>query len=193
MLIPEGFAQVNYEWGGIGLPSFGETTIGVDLDGFTDDPDDAAQAMSVAMSGNVMAHMTSNITLLNTHVKYGPNLTGAEGNYPTSIIGTLGEATTTPNVAYLIKKNTAAGGRMNRGRFYLPGVAEASVDQAGVVADVRRTGLNEKLALYKAAVEASGLSLVLLHSPTSPVLTPTAITSLTCDARAATQRRRMRR
>lgn len=100
------------------------------------------------------------------------------------------------NCAYLIRKRTDAAGRRGRGRFYLPGVAEANVSPTGVLDGVLLPEANTAAAAFLTGVQAltSVQDMVVLHRSeglgTEPA--PTPVTSLVADTRIATQRRRLR-
>lgn len=101
------------------------------------------------------------------------------------------------NSAYLVHKRTAVGGRGGRGRMYLPGCAEGSVSDTGVVASGTLTTFNTAWAGFLSDV-TSGLfitELVVLHDSSGGTAgdPPAVITSLTMDSVIATQRRRLRR
>lgn len=105
--------------------------------------------------------------------------------------GAGGGAGLVPNTSYLIKKGTGLSGRGNRGRMYLMGCDEPSVDEAGRVASGKLTGLVTEITAWLTAVDAIGNNMVLLHH--NLVATPTVITSWTPEPVVATQRRRMAR
>jgi hypothetical protein len=96
------------------------------------------------------------------------------------------------NSALLVRKNTAAGGRKNRGRMYVPpfNVEEDSVTVSGSFdsgfVTAQTGGWN---ALHIALVD-DDIPPWLFHS--DPADEPTPITSFTAQSVAATQRRRMR-
>lgn len=100
-----------------------------------------------------------------------------------------------PNSAVLIKKSTASGGRRNRGRCYVPGLAIRSlVSPAGIIdsaflADLQ-TNLDTFLATVNAGTGFNPTNLGVLHS--EPPAAPAVITGLTADAKVVTQRRRLR-
>jgi len=100
-----------------------------------------------------------------------------------------------PNTAVLVKKATASGGRRNRGRMYVPGLAIRSlVTPAGIIdpsflADFQ-TNLDTFLSYVNAGTGFSATNLGVLHS--EPPSAPAVITALTADNKVATQRRRLR-
>lgn len=137
---------------------------------------------------------------------------------------TAGSASNAPlpqNCAMLVKKLTAAAGRRNSGRMYLPSgyLPEADVDPNGRIAGSalvdqmnRANQFYENLRDSTAPILAddrTSFQPVILHSPpkppppvqgsnvppvaAGPTEPPTDITSLTVDPVIATQRGRMRR
>lgn len=95
-----------------------------------------------------------------------------------------------PQVCYLLQKVTGFAGRKNRGRMYLPGVAEPSVAASGQVTIGK---LTELAALAAAALSnwgTNGADLVILH--TDPADTPRPVVEMPPSNRVATQRRRLR-
>lgn len=103
-------------------------------------------------------------------------------------------ATAPPNVAALIRKHTAAAGRANRGRMFVPGVTDSQLEDDGKFASGEYTSwLTAATGLFQDLTTAS-IPPFILHSPASGggVPAPTAITSLTVDQLCSTQRRRLR-
>jgi hypothetical protein len=100
-----------------------------------------------------------------------------------------------PNCALLVRKATASGGRRNRGRMYIPGLAlRPSTSPAGVLDGGAFSALDSDAAAFRIAVEASPLvgpdGLLLFHSESPATATP--ITQLLVQQKIATQRRRLR-
>ena len=104
--------------------------------------------------------------------------------------GTVSGDPMTPQVAYLVKKLTALGGRRNRGRFYLPGVVESKVDGAGNVLGAFQTTIQTSMDDFMTDTGAADIGVVILHSDGG---TPTDVTSLQVEPKVATQRRRLKR
>jgi hypothetical protein len=101
------------------------------------------------------------------------------------------------NSSWLVHKSTGFGGRRNKGRMYVPGVFESSVNDIGQVDGTAISDWNGSLATFRTAILAvAGVSaLSLLHTPSDDDPTPTGtdVTALTMDSVIATQRRRLRR
>lgn len=117
----------------------------------------------------------------------------------TSAGGTAHSATT-PNVTFLLHKDTGLPGRFNRGRLFLPGVSEQDVDAVGTVAGSKITELELARGNFETVLTTFHFSPVILHRDfstdggvTFTHRDPTTIVGLRFDALAATQRRRMRR
>lgn len=201
LVIPATFAQVVMNFSHPSTPRQMSVTFGVEYDPLGPDAgvqiaDRAAQAW---VDSTLRDRTDSSITLASIDVTIGPT--------PDPIIfskayGTAGNtAFETPplNTALLVRKNSAVGGRANRGRFYWPGLlAETDVNEVGIInpASVTaiQTDFNAFFTELAAAAEPgqASLAMVVLHDEDSPATVPTPVTSLSVDGLAATQRRRMR-
>jgi hypothetical protein len=113
--------------------------------------------------------------------------------------GTEAHTACTGNIAFLLKKVTAIGGRKGRGRSYVPGVSEQDVDPLGVVSSSKLTELQGALDAFNQAKDVGHWSLVLLHSigkgqdPAIDGMDPTPLTDIKWSSQVATQRKRMPR
>lgn len=169
---------------------------------------------SVAATNNILDVMTARIGPLlgasyvtrGSHVLWGqdaPDDVRIDGTGGT--VNGTGSAPLPNNTAMLVKKSTTEGGRRGRGRMFIPGIQEASVDDAGVIAAATRTlyqtELNTMLANLVGLPEVAAAALFRPARaagpggvpPFLPGLPPAQIVGLTLDQRVATQRRRMRR
>lgn len=191
-LIPSGFAQINWKFAGTSAPNGAEVTLGVDISSYTGTPADAAGDAIAAYNSAVDSIMPATVTLASVLVKFGPNATGPSAEVTSGNAGSGGGASTSPNVAWLVHKNTALGGRAGRGRMYWPGVQESEVDPSGNLTTAFQTGAQTAMNNFLAALATDLLIPVVLHGAASPLSAPTTITGLTVDGRAATQRRRLR-
>lgn len=191
MTIPVDYAQCNFQFAGVGLPTGAEVTLGIAVDSFVGGPQDIADAVATAFNaGDLNQLYSEDITCTKVVVKFGPDSTG-----PTyeSLIGAVGGSTgeaAGPGVALLVKKVTALGGRKNRGRLYFPGIPEGSVDSAGAVAGGFLTAAEGAFTDLVTDLNAVNLPPMVLHSGSE---TPTEILELVPQATTATQRRRLRR
>lgn len=193
-IIPVGFAQINFRMTGFGVPYGAECVLGVEFGSFPAPTpsliaDDAADAWAV----HIMPRMTADITLSEVSCKFGPNDTGPQGTVSRAVVGGVAQAGVTPNVAVLVRKNTAGGGRRNRGRMYVPGQPEAPLNANG---DLTAPELNAWQVAFDGfynALTTGALEPVVLHSPgISATPPPTGILGFSVQARVATQRDRLR-
>lgn len=194
MIIPDGYAQVNLKFGGAAAPTGAEMTFGVDVTGFTGDPLDAATAVANAWNVEDMPEQqVDGIELQGVLVKFGPNATGPSAELGVSIPGTVSQDGSPPMVSALISKTTAFGGRAGRGRMFMPGVPEQSVNEAGALGDTYVGNLQGAATAFAANMVLADLPPVLLHAEGSPISTPTPVTNFVVQTQSATQRRRNRR
>lgn len=193
MHIPTGYAQVNLLLAGDALPNGGEVTFGVDNQSADYTAATCATLIEADLAGaqDIWDTTRNKVEVVGIKVKLGPNETGPMAILATSIVGDNSSPEVLPNVAYLLRKNTAAGGRKGRGRLYWPGVSISDVTDGGVITSGIVTEQQAGWNAFIAALETSQLDMVLLHAE-SPT-TPFKVTSMTCDAKIATQRRRLRR
>lgn len=192
-IIPVDFAQITWLFTGAGLPHGAAVTLGVDVSTFAGSPTDAANDARDAFAGEVMTFLNSAAVLTETNVKFGPTATGPTGVSTGSTAGTGATAGMAPNSTFLVHKATLFGGRAGRGRMFLPGVAESSVDQAGAIDSGTVTALQGGIDQLIVELNAAGMIPVLLHGVGSPLTVPSTITTMTVDSTVATQRRRLRR
>lgn len=108
-----------------------------------------------------------------------------------------------PQVCYLVKLRTGSGGRGGRGRWYLPGVDEGKVDEAGKLTAGFVASANTGLANFLSGVGDGGnvgfasYALAVVSHYRGGILRPdgpkvSTVTALTMDPVVATQRRRLR-
>lgn len=153
---------------------------------------------------NLDNETNSLLTLGTVRVKKGPMEDGPFGVVNTANTGNKAASAASPNVAYLVRKNTALGGKKGSGRLYMPGVAEADVNENGDLVAARLTALQSAWQNFHAALQTATVPMYLAHSHgtyvntkgqtiTVPAITPSEVTSLSLDNRVATQRRRLRR
>lgn len=147
--------------------------------------------------------MNSLVTLSACRVKKGPMEDGPFAEVSTSNSGASVSPPCPPNVAYLIRKITPLGGKMGQGRMYQPGVPEAGVGEDGTIVSGTRSSTEAGWSAFLAAMDGAGFPMALGHmfgdyvnrkgvTIIVPARAPTDVTALTVDAKAATQRRRLR-
>jgi hypothetical protein len=194
VIIPVNYAQANIRMTGAAVPSGAEITMGFNKELYGGTPAAAANEIRTAFgSSAIRALLTVALNIESVLVKYGPNDTGPAGESTGVLVGTAAGTAVSPNVAVLIKKNTGFGGRTGRGRFYIPGIPEAHINESGAILPSAITSWGSALEAFRTVLVSLGLVPTLLHAPLSPVQVPMPITSFTVDGTGATQRRRMRR
>lgn len=196
VIIPEGFFNTSFIFNCQGLTDEIITSLAT-----IDDPLDPRTATSMADSmrniwgaaGRPFAagNMTTEYTFVGCRTTKTVDGEPVLGESLTSIVGTQSIDSIPANTAVLVKKNTAAGGRRNRGRMFLPAVALQGSDvlPSGFLATGEQAARQTQVSDALAAMLAADIFPVLLHSDGG---TPTAIVSLAVASQVATQRRRMR-
>lgn len=145
-------------------------------------------------SGSMNSKLDSNVTMSEVTVRLGTD--GGEdliGSAVNTIAGTAGLSSPPPNVAVLIYKRTARGGRRGRGRLYVPWfVGSTNMTEDGVIAAATITALATSIGTWFTALQTRNVPMYLLHSPgkTTPGA-PNEVTSLVLSNVVATQRRRL--
>jgi len=196
MLIPVGYADYILRWSVSGDTELMQSHIGLDVGGAGGDYDEVLDEASVAFSTRMNAFFSDEVILVETEL-----VVGQDGGDPLTfqkVMGTTGTDSAfplPPNVAVLIKKNTASGGRRNRGRMYLPGIGlTGDVTPAGVLGGTLAADISTAMELWRAdllaAANTGPLTPVILHSEVPSL--PTVVTQLSCEPKVATQRRRLR-
>ncbi len=198
-LLPIGFGQVLHELRLTGDPEPMAVTYGVKLDaGGVPDPAltcDQLHEFFFTAFGTLIAN---DYTLFSTELKWNESLgVGVQLNlHVEPKVCTSASAALPQNTAALISKRSAQAGRRHRGRLYLPGLAEGSVDAKGVInanlAGDFAAKLGPWLTNLRTLVPAVD-EMVILHSTgISGAPTPTVVTQLLLDPIVSTQRRRLR-
>lgn len=171
-------------------------TFGVDP---TDtDPALVAANIITAMTGvgSLQGIVDSTATFRRVRVSLGQD--GAEdtiADVAISLPGLNSVTSVPPNCALLVHKRTARGGRRGRGRLYIPwAMAGSSVDEAGVINASILTGLQTKATQFLSSLTTNNVPMVVLHNlGISTMGPPNLVTSVVCDTRIGTQRRRLGR
>lgn len=191
-IIPAGYAQVNLQFTGPSAPTGAEMTFGFDVN-VAFPPASYAESVADKYVEHILPHITDGLTLTGALCKFGPNDTGPSAEFGVVESGTSATPSVPPNVALLIRKATAAGGRAGRGRAYQPGIAEGNVDASGVVDPADLAVYQTDWDAFHAALVADGIIPVVLHGAGSPISIPSEVTSFNVAGVVATQRRRLRR
>ena len=196
MIIPDAVhGQANFRFTGPAAPTGAEVTCGFAIEvGGPILPVDIANAFITEWNTTIRTVQHSNVTLDSVYVKTGPNATGSDGAKPAGLNGAIGGDCAPANLAILVRKVTATGGKRGRGRMYWPGVPEAYIDSAGVLGAGVLAAWQTQASAFLAAMDGWNLPLCLLHSPGISIPpAPTDIVALTVQGTAGTQRQRMRR
>lgn len=188
MIIPVGYGHVQHIFRQDGTDRKAAITFGVQLQG-VDFGENRVEDLHQLFGTEMMGEFTANTTLERTLLKYGPQATGPTFEYAQDIAGPASVGVAPPNVTFLVRKRTALGGRANRGRLFLPGVAEAAVQNGGEIAAGTIAALQTACNDWLAGLTTLQMPMVLLHNASSD---PTDVSQLVVDSTAATQRRRLR-
>lgn len=104
--------------------------------------------------------------------------------------GTSAGAALPPNVATLMTKSTGSTGRHNRGRMYLPGVAEGVINEGGFLEAGVQAAYQLAASTFFNSLAADQIPMHILHGDAA--IPPTLVLQLLVRDKCATQRRRLR-
>lgn len=196
MPTPPGFAECSYEFRQVGLTRPAYVTFGID----PSDTDPGVIALSLQAcflaAGSWKTILDSTATLTAIRVSLGTDGSGDLVTvFSTNQVGGMAALTTPPNVAMLVHKSTARGGRRGRGRMYLPWVLQSTqVDEGGTINAAAITTATAAMSAWRTALTTALCPLVLLHGiGKTSIPAPDAVTSLSVDRLVGTQRRRLGR
>lgn len=193
MVIPDGYGQLNFIFTGQAVPTGAQVTFGFQ-NSLEKTFGEVLGAIASAIGEVDFGQFIENDSELSTAlIKLGPSATGPSGEAPVGLTGDAGSDGTAPNLALLVKRFTAAGGRSGSGRLFWPFVMTSWLSDDGSIGAGTVTSVTDEFNAFSTAMAGHDLPLFLLHSESSPVELPTEITGFLCDPLAATQRRRMRR
>ena len=196
MPTPPGVADVSVGYIQTGMSRAAFITFGVDPTDTNPAVINASVFNAVTAAGSLNSQMDATATLSRIRVSLG---TDGQGDIVSDIAyTTAGGRTLTsspPNVALLVHKRTAAGGRRGRGRLFIPFcLATADISESGIVQTSQVTTLQTAMNAFLTALTTQTVPMVLLHQTgLTPIGAPTAVTSLTVDKLVSTQRRRLGR
>ncbi len=194
LVIPVGYGLAAWHTRTTGDPEDMIWTVGLNLSGATDQTQ-VPFLMRTVWDDHLQSLTSSAVTLVATKVKMGPVSTGPTYELADPLVGTNGGSLAPPNCAVLVKKLTATGGRRGRGRAYLPGISSVSgsLNSGGNFSEANAADVSA--AMQAMADDMASDTTIgeapwcVLHSDSSA---PSLITSLVCEPKLATQRRRMR-
>lgn len=194
MEIPEGFANVRYVFTNAAIQDPMGFTLGCQpLPGMDAEAvADAARVQWTTVFGYSPTVIISGWRFEGCMVTLTKAGQPTVGDSLVPVVGSLASPGAVAHTAVLVRKQTAAGGRKNRGRMYWPpfSLKEISVGVAGELESVFLAGLQDSMAVWHTGMVGDDIPPWLLH--TSPADTPTPITSFAVQGIAATQRRRIR-
>lgn len=193
--IPIGYAQATMRFSVAGDSEWMACTLGIYDGGAGFDPlayangwIDAWDASAFTTATELAAGWSVGSSFVTTMLPSGP--VTIETGIP--LAGTRVGQSLPNNCAALIRKQTALGGRRNKGRFFLPSgyLLETEVNQVGTIDPARVATLQSASTGLITALGVEGLVPVLFHE--NGIGTST-ITALLVQPKLATQRTRMRR
>lgn len=201
IVIPAGFGQCTYELKATGDPQPWNLVTGFEA---TNEGTGAAYALTLldAFVSHVLPQIHDSVVLTGAKLSLGQS-GGADpivSFFNSGENGDTGGDMLPQNSAVLVSKNTAFGGRKNRGRMFIPLMAESSqVDNVGNIATTKvnflQSGFTAFLDKLSGPSVIGGIAapMVILHNDTgASTPDPTPVTSLTVKSVIATQRRRLR-
>lgn len=122
--------------------------------------------------------------------KVGPEATGPSVEIAVNAVGSESGSPATPNTAYLVNLPVVGMSGRFGGKFFLPGVAEGSVNGDGGLVGAFQTSLQSAVVdAYNAMATVSSQPFVFPANGGDPH----EVDAVLVNTRAATQRRRMRR
>lgn len=198
--IPVGFGQLTIPFTLTGDAEEMVCTLGFDDDG-TSTPNTIATTLQTQLFAEdswAASSLAVGYTVGPCRVVVNRTLGTFEGQAGTSRAGTnAGLPVPSQNVAVLVRKITARGGRAGRGRLFLPGLqlGEGNVTATGVILQSLVDSWTADFNSFLAACTTVGFPLVLLHQDpeVGPPLPPDPITGFAVQPVVATQRTRLRR
>jgi hypothetical protein len=201
LVIPQGFAGVIHSLQWENDPEPMAVTYGIDVDAAQVESDlpQIAEDLAVIFLSELTSALSDVITLINTEVRWqldAPPDPPIIGTSTESGTGTETGTVIPQNSAHLVHKRSSTGGRGGRGRMYFPGVAEAEVNDIGVIDPAEVTQWNTALADWLAGINSlvRVTSMVILHDENGAHAAdpPRVVTALVHDPVLSTQRRRLR-
>lgn len=155
---------------------------------------DHADDIRDAFVTNLQGSWPTTVTFLGVRCYIGPTpaTTLVESN--ASVAGGSGGEVSYLAASVLVRKATATPGRKGKGRSYWPWVTETFVNPGGILTSAYVTGTQANFTAWFGDCAAAGVEPYILHGVDSMGAydLPTPITSLTVEAKIATQRRRQR-
>lgn len=198
LVIPPGFAQLNFRLLVSGDPDEMIFTLGVENpDGVADPVNIAGRAYAAFEEVWSASWMHLGFTFVGVTARVGQDGGGTvDGEWVDPYDGTINSPSPPNNTALLVRKQTGVAGRRNKGRMYAPcfNLAEGDVSNAGIISSGVVSSLQTSWTAFWEALQdplTRDMQPVLFHSE-APT-TPTPVTSFSVQTKVATQRTRLRR
>lgn len=180
------FTQATAVFSGQGMPHGAVTTFGIGTPTTTE----AFEGVAAALTTLHQVMSSSEVRLEEVRFKIGPVATGPTFVEAVGQNGGDSTAQVSPNTATLIEKQVnGLSGRL-WGRSFWPGLPEDVVNSSGALTSTWINSRNSDLDTFQDAVETLTSGLWIFPADGSD---PNPVAALRIDARAATQRRRLRR
>jgi hypothetical protein len=195
--IPVGFGVAQIVFTCSGDSRTPEITFGFQAISATDPNAMATSIMTAWTAKFVPAALAStwSVSKVMTSVHLGSGIIDGLDGSPSA--GTASFNAASLAVCMLLRKQTALGGRKNRGRCYLPAgyLGELSVDQAGVIDPTLVGATTTRWTDFIDQLATDDLPMMLIHSGPvgGPFDDPTGVDTGFCESMVATQRRRQRK
>jgi len=201
LVIPNNFCEAAIELRNSGDPNPWYVTMGIDLTNAGGDYAAAGAQINTAWNNAWQGSLRPSTTHTGVRLTIG---TGDPDNLVLFIAdgttGTSSDEKLPQNCALLVSKNTAFGGRKNRGRFFIPNIlAESSVNEVGVIGSSTVANYQTFADNFLTDISGSGdagdlnIPMVILHNGiASTAPDPTLVSSLSVSNVISTQRRRLR-
>lgn len=194
VLVPVGEAIASYNWQCSGDAEVQSVTFGVSHTGAIPEDEWPIDLDSIAGTAGLKTASAfgTDWTYVGCEVRVMTSTGFITYNQPATVVGTRTGSTAPTNVALLVSKLTASGGRKHRGRMYLPAAYVSPSDYLpnGSVLSTRVTALQTIMTALLTNMNTALFQMRLFHADGSTA--PTTVTSLRVESRLATQRRRLR-
>lgn len=189
-VIPDGFGQATLNFDFITGPSNPMAMVF----GYINDGAQAPSVNANFIRDSYIQHVMGSIVISNNVAFFGvdvlQNPGGQSGSATANFVGSEGNQSLPPQVAILVKKLTAQGGKKGRGRFYQPGITVVNVSEGGVLGAPAIANLNTAFTNWNTDLGSVSIEMYILHS--EALTPPFAVTGFAVDPVVATQRRRIR-
>lgn len=196
VIIPEGYAKVDFKFTLLGRTEPFIISMGASPELVTLSLSEAFAALNANVQ--VAGHLAGANGMIGYYTYNGMDVTYMSDTGPVLypkfalLTGTKTGNAPPPQVAVVMRKQTARGGRKGRGRMFLHAgyVREEDIDPSGIIDGTVATAIQNRVITLFDDFEDAELLPVLLHSGTE---IPDLITGFTIDTLVATQRRRLGR